>query len=78
MDEQQRADLAESLGNDILALIAARCAANGADGGDILAIGLCATAGIAVAIAATKAVDAAAAVALVRLTAEAAAKDIYG
>lgn len=78
LSEQNRAAAMAALGEEIIALIATRVADLGGDDGDTLSIGAAACSSIAVAFVATKAVDAPAAIALVGLLAESAARDIYG
>lgn len=78
MNEFERAAAMAVIGEELVSIITAKVVAQGGDEGDILSIAVGALSGTAVAFAATKATSASAAIALVTLMAESAAKDIYG
>ncbi|KKC27416.1 hypothetical protein [Sphingomonas sp. SRS2] len=78
LDEFQRAAATGAISEDLISMITAKVVAVGGDDRDVHSIAVGACVAVAVAFAATRAISAKAAVALVTLTAEGAAKEIYG
>jgi organic hydroperoxide reductase OsmC/OhrA len=78
MNEFERAAATGIIREELFTLITAKVVAMGGNPGDVLSIAVSACVSTAVAFAATRATTASAAIALVSLTAEGAARDIYG
>lgn len=77
MNDEQRAAATRAISEEMAAIITARVLELGGDLGDVLSIGVGASTRTAVGFAAVRATSADAASALVRCTAEAAAKELY-
>lgn len=78
MNEFERAAAMGAIAEELIPIITAKVVAMGGDHGDVLSVAVGACTSVAIAFAATKATTAPAAIALVTLMAESAAKDIYG
>lgn len=78
MTEEQRAAIADLLGERVLGLYFTEVGKAGGDDGDTMAIGVTASVAVAASLLALRATDAATIVAAITCMAEAAAQDILG